>query len=67
MQTLLCIMLYLALIISPGIYTYQQIHTIEQQNQPAIQSVQQDPALMNYVVNKYMEDAKRINVIDVEH
>lgn len=64
METLWCILLYLVLIISPGTYTYQQIHTIEQQNQLAIQSVQQNPALMNYVVKTYMEDAKRIDVYE---
>lgn len=68
METLLCILLYWALIVSPGTYTYQQIHTIEQQNQQKVQSVRQDSALMNYVVTTYMEDAKRIEVTDLpEH
>lgn len=66
MLSLLCILLYLILIFSPGTYTTTQIHNIEQQNHTQVQAVQQDPALMQQVQATHIEDAQRVKVIDIE-
>ena len=68
MLSILCILLYLTLIFSPGTYTTTQIHTIEQQNHTQVQAVQQNPTLMQQVQADYIEDAQRIKVAeDIGH
>lgn len=62
MLSILCILLYLTLIFSPGTYTTTQIHTIEQQNHTQVQAVQQNPTLMQQVQTTYIEDAQRVKI-----
>lgn len=62
MFALLCVMLHLLLIFSPGVYTTQTIYTIEQQNQAQIDAVENDPVLYNQVKAQYAGEASRIQV-----
>lgn len=64
MLTILCMLLYLAVIFSPGTYTTTQIHTLEQQNHSQVQAIQQNPTLMQQVQADYIGDAQRIKILD---
>ena len=66
MVALLCIMLFLQLIFSPGTYTTQTIHTIEQQHQPQIDAVRNNGTLYNQVKIDYTDEASVINIKDME-
>jgi predicted PurR-regulated permease PerM len=64
MLTILCILLYLTVIFSPGTYTTTQIHNLEQQNHTQVQAVQQNPTLIQQVQTTYIEDAQRVKVVN---
>jgi len=68
MVALLTVLLYLALIFSPGTYTTTTIYTIEHQHQAQVDAVESDPYLYNQVKIQYAEAASRIHVTDdIEH
>ncbi len=64
MFALLCVMLYLALIFSPGVYTTHTINTIEQQHQVQIDAVENDPMLYNQVKAQYANEASYVIIKD---
>ena len=64
MFALLCVMLFLNLIFSPGTYTTHTINTIEQQNQVQIDNVENDPYLYNQVKAQYANEASTVVVKD---
>jgi hypothetical protein len=64
MHILLCILLYLRIIVSPGTYTIQYINDLEQSNLPVISTVDQNSDLLNEVEQIYNDDADRIVIID---
>ena len=64
MLALLCVMLHLMLIFSPGVYTTHTINTIEQQNQAQIDAVENDPYLYNQVKLQYADEASRVVLRD---
>jgi hypothetical protein len=66
MITILEILLYLQLISPNAGYTGDQINAIWIGNQPAVQSVQQDPNMMNQIDQQYNQQAQGIEKIDVD-
>ncbi len=64
LETLLCILLHLAVIVSPGEYYQCEIDTFEQQNQAEIDAIHNDPPLENYVITTYSSQVEFIGIID---
>jgi hypothetical protein len=64
MHIILCLLLYLQLIVSPGTYTSQQINDLETANDPIIMSIEQDPDLLSGIEQFYNAEADQIVIID---
>lgn len=65
LDTLLCIMLYLSIILSPGEYSMQDIEYLEQTNQTSIDQVHNDPPLEQTVVDTYTPQLEFIYIYDL--
>lgn len=63
-ETLLCILLYLSAIVSPGSYSYQDIAVHESQNQQAINAIHADPALEQSIVTQYSSQIGFLDIYD---
>lgn len=63
-EVLLCILLYLSVIFSPGTYTEQEIMDFESANQSQIDPVHADPNLENTIVQTY---TPQLEFLDIWH
>lgn len=63
-NALLCILLYLMAIVSPGQYTVSQIEALENQHEIAIQAIHSDPPLEQAIVIEYSPEVEFIGIID---
>jgi hypothetical protein len=64
MHIILSILLYLNVLSSPGTYTTRQVDVFEQVNQTAILQIEQQPVLLNNVVQTFGPEADAIVIID---
>ncbi len=63
-ETLLCVLLYLSAIFSPGSYSYQEIATYEAQHQSAIDDIHADPVLEQNIVTQYSPQLEFLELYD---
>ncbi len=63
-EVLLCILLYLSVIFSPGEYTEAEIDGFEVQHQAAITTIHNDPQLEASIVTEYSPQLEFIGIID---
>jgi hypothetical protein len=64
METILAILLYLQLIMSPGTYTDTYINQLETAHQVEIDAVQADPEQMEIVNSVYLPKVSQVIVIN---
>lgn len=64
METIIAILLYLQLIVSPGTYTDTYINQLETTHQVEINAVQADPAQMEVVNSVYLPQVSQVIVIN---
>lgn len=63
-ETLLCILLYLGVIISPGRYSYQEIDAYETAHQQAIDDIHNDPVQEQAIVIQYTPQLEFLDLYD---
>lgn len=61
-ESLLCILLHLTLIHSPGTYTYQELTACEAANQADIDQIHADPILENSIVQT---NSPQLELLDI--
>jgi hypothetical protein len=61
-ETLLCILLYLGAIISPGSYTYSQIDDQQTANQVAIDQIHADPVQEQTIVLQFTPQLEWLDI-----
>ncbi len=66
MTVLLSILLYLTVIVSPGAYYHAEIDAFEQQYEPEITAIQQDPDLTADILETYGPQTESIIFLDDE-
>lgn len=64
MELLLCCLLHLALIFSPGSYYTSEIETLEQNNLYEINLIRNDPTSAQQVMNEHSSELEFINIFD---
>lgn len=64
METILAILLYLHLIVSPGTYKQSYINQLYSDNQVKIEQVENDPVQMQIVNDQYMPQVPQIIIIN---
>lgn len=64
MHELLCVLLWLSAIASPGSYSEAEVYAIEDANQPVVDNTLQDPTAMSTILITYGPDAELIYVYD---
>lgn len=64
LDTLLCILLHLSVIFSPGQYYQSEIDQYEQENQAAINAIHNDPQLEAQIVAERTPDLEFIDIVD---
>lgn len=68
LTAILCVLLYLGLITSPGSYLESEIYNLERDNQAQVDAVENDPVLYPQVIDTYTPDTEWIHVeTDTEH
>lgn len=65
-ETLLCILLYLGAIISPGSYSYQQIAIQEAAHQTEIDQIHSDPVQEQAIVQQFTPQQELLDIYDDE-
>jgi hypothetical protein len=66
LETLLCILLYLGAIVSPGTYTYSQIDDQQTANQVAIDQIHADPVQEQDIVSQFTPQLELLDIYDDE-
>ncbi len=64
MLELLCFLLYLSAIVSPGSYYQADIDAAELDNASEIQAIESDQGLANTIIQDYSDDTQWITIID---
>ncbi len=64
MEILLCLLLYLTVITSPGTYSQSEIMDFEQANEQEISAIQQDQPLTAQIVETFIDDVQFVEVAD---
>lgn len=64
--TLLCILLYLAVIFSPGTYYQSEIDTFEAQHQADISAIHAQPTLETQIVHDFTPQLEFIDIFDTD-
>lgn len=62
--SLVCVLLSLFLINSPGEYTEQAIYDTERANQSQVDAIENDPTAYQLVVDTYGDDAEYVVIVD---
>ncbi len=66
MEILLSLLLYLSVIVSPASYYDYEIEAFETAHQQEIDAIEQDPVLVQQIVDQFREDVVNILIIDFE-
>lgn len=67
METIIAILIYLHILVSPGTYYQSYINAEIQANQTKIDEVENDPAQMDIVNKVYLPQVSQIVIIDDTH
>ena len=67
METILAILLYMHLIVSPGSYLKTEIDMMATKNKVEINRIESDPAKMDLIHKEYDDDVVHITIIDDSH
>ncbi len=64
-ETLLCILLYLGAIVSPGSYSYQEIDVLTVANQPSINQIHSNPTQEQAIVQEFSPQLEFLDIYDI--